>query len=225
MTVSPVYSDDDGSLQDFEVNRGHHGGHSDNSDYVENERGELIYQYQPPDDYQDPESTHYSDDEYFGNLTELMPFLPDVVQHVADSPSIPQEFKDEWNLMIEDGISNMDRFHELLEMFLAEYRESGQFEEEVESPDEEWLSENFDEVQAELNELGQTEFTYEQADTMASLAAHYQHGSAEQEILKAGIDLAFNKQTFQQAFEQITERFGDAAAAKAYYNIKQQIGD
>ena len=221
-TVTPVYSEEDGSYQSSVVNHGRSGGQSDISDYVENERGELQYQYQPPDNYQDPEATHWDQDEYIGTLIEAMPHLPKVIEHITNADDIPVEFAEEWNQMMDGEIQNMDRFHELLELFLESYEASGGETEEY-TPEEKWFNENLDQLQEELDIAQDTQYTYEQAEQMASLASEYQHGSAEQAILKAGIDLAFNKQTFEEAFEQITQRFGQAAAAKAYLNLKQHL--
>lgn len=221
-TVSPVYSEEDGSYQASVVTHGHTGGQSDASDYVENERGELQYQYQPPDNYQDPEATHWDQDEYLGTLIEAMPHLPKVIEHITTADDIPVEFAEEWNQMMDGEIQNMDRFHELLEMFLESYEASGG-ETQEQSPDEQWFDENFEQLQEELDIAQNTTYTYEQAEVMASLAAEYQHGSAEQAILRAGVDLAFNKQSFEQAFDQITSQYGQAAAAKAYYQIKKRL--
>ena len=224
MTVSPVYSDDDGSYQGSTVSYGHGGGQSDPHDYVENARGEMQYQYQPPDDYQDPEGNHWNEEQYLSDLTEAMPELPEVIQYIANAPDIPIEFAEEWNNMLDNGIEDMDRFHELLEMFCESY-DAADAEVEESTPVQQWFDENFDELQQELQVAQSTEYTYEQADQMASLAADYQHGSAEQAILKAGIDLTFNKQTFDEAFEEITNKYGEAQAAAAYYSIKQRLGN
>ena len=222
-TVTPVYSDQDGSYQDSVVSHTHSGGRTDANDYFENEHGELQYQYMPPDNFQDPDSTHWDTDEYLTDLVDAIPNLPDVIQYAATADDIPAEYTEEWNAMLENGIDDMDRFYELLEMFVDSYEASGGELEDPTSDEYQWFNDNLDAIQQELDIVQDTQYTYEQADQMASLAAHYQHGSAEQAILKAGIDLAFDKQTFEEAFDQITSRFGQAAAAKAYYAIKQQL--
>ena len=90
------------------------------------------------------------------------------------------------------------------------------------SSDEEWFESLDDELlDNTVDELMETDFTVEQSEQMSSLQTQYEPDSAEYQILDVGQKVFNGDLEMSDAIEVIIDQYGEAAAAKAYYQLQE----
>lgn len=216
MTVSPEYNDE-GQLMDFHVSSGNKGGSVD-ATIVEDSQGQQHYQYVVEN--QDPDANSFNKDDYAQLLLDSTPNMKDMLGFAQlEGNGLPDGFADEWNELIESegDAFNLDRLHQMLEMLTEAYNESGLREPTI----DEWFDQlPQEEVDSAMNHIVESTVTYEQAEALTELHGQFEPGSAEDFIIRAGVDLAYQKADAQQLMEQAVKQFGAAQAYKAYTNLQ-----
>jgi hypothetical protein len=228
-TISPV-TDDTGELRDFEVaigNRLHNGMLPDiDSHYTEDEYGNSKFiEVEDPDQQMNTGGLDLQ--EYFDTVAETTPHIKEIIAWAGNDPAVPPSLIEEFNASLETG--DLETFYNHLETLTGIWHDQGQpgliaTTEEHQAELDEW----FDELDQEtydqtLEHLETTQFTMTDAQQFAEASASYEQGSVEHDLLKAGVDLSFNKTDFQTAFAQLTATHGESRVAAAYLHLKDRL--
>ena len=227
MTVEPVYDEATGDLQDLQVVGGtqHRAGTwTGEEDFVEQDDGSYRHIYQDTDTDIDNDANLFQWEDYLTDYCEAYPNIEAAVQWAKNAPELPEGFAAEFDEAVDS--KNLQRFNEMAEVLMDIYQSAqmDDFQEELGS-DEEFYEQLDDETfNADLEELQNAEFSYDQAETMAEVATSYEQGSVEHAILSAGVDLAFGKADIQDVINGVVERYGEATAVAAYYRLKDLFG-
>ncbi len=219
MTVTPEYKDE-GHLMDFNVNNGCNGGSVD-ATVVEDASGQSHFQYIIEE--QDPEAVSFDVDTYIQGLRESIPNLDAMVQFAdREDSGLPEGFVKEWNDLLDADLDDMDHFHEMLEQLQDFY--NSQSHEEPKSSTDEWFDQFPQEiVDQQIEYIQESSVTHEQADVLASIHSEYNTGSAEDFIIRAGVDLAYGMADPQELISKAVDQFGPAEAFKAYTAIQKRL--
>lgn len=221
MTVSPEYNDE-GQLVDMQVSGGRTGGSVDPT-IVEDNEGRLHYQYETQD--RDPESIAFEAQDYTTLLVEAYPELPMMVQFAnTDSSGLPETFVDEWNDILNSDYQDMDRFHVMLEQLQEAYAEYQQNAPVEMSETEQWFDQMpQEEADAIADHVIDNPVSIDDAQVLSDLHGQFEPGSAEDFIIRAGVDVAYGKADTQAMMQEAFEKYGAAEAYKAYMQLSQLI--
>lgn len=226
-TINPIYSEDDGSLQDFEVTTGNNFSrsiqHEIEQQFVEGPNGQMNYQ-QVEDPEQKMHMGGFDSQDYFATVAEATPGLTEMVEWAKTDEAIPPDLIEQWDNAINTG--DLESFYDTLEILMGLWIDNGKPGERL--SEEETVNQWFEElpqdyVDNEMQEISNTTYTIEQAEQMAEAARNYAPGSVEHGILAAGVDMAFGKEQFSEASKRLMFEHGAAKLAAGYMNLKHLL--
>lgn len=213
-TVSPVYSDDDGSYQGSEVTTGpqlHNGMVPDwQSDFVEDEQGRFVFQGAEEDPTND--TFHFDEGSYIAAALDALPVDHSTMVNWAAENLSPELIQYYDNLI--DG-DDLDSLNEALEFLTKQYLEANPELEQVEE-EQDISDEEFTEAFETLNQsepLG-TETAYAFLE-----AAEQSEPGAYQDALILSAAYHRGEIDAQDAFEALINKYGVTAAAKVYRDL------
>jgi hypothetical protein len=124
-TVSPIYSEQDGSVVDFELSGGSEGYRSTDRDFVELTDGTRKHVFQ---DVELQEDGTYDADDYYDTLAQSDPRIPNAIAWAGQN--LPQDLIVTFNEAIDND--DVDTVQEYLEYILEQFSSTEQVTEQVE---------------------------------------------------------------------------------------------
>lgn len=221
MTINPEYNDE-GQLMDFQVQHNHHGGQVD-ATIVEDSQGRQQYQY--IEQQRDPEGVYFDKHEYAGLLFESTPGLKQMLEFAnTENSGLPSGFTDEWNDIIDsegDGF-DLDRLHKMLGILQEAYENADHTPPKSET--EAWFdSIPQEEVDNQVEQIRNTAVDFQQAEQLTALHGQVATGSAEDFIIRAGVDVAYGKASIEEKLQEAIGKFGAAEAYKGYMTLSKLL--
>jgi hypothetical protein len=112
-TITPVYSEQDGSVVDFEIDSGYDGYRSSDNDYIETNDGQTHHVFENVQ----LDEGEFSAEDYYSTLIESDSRIPAAIQWSATN--LPPELIAEFNQSIDD--EDIDTTQRILEYILENF--------------------------------------------------------------------------------------------------------
>lgn len=239
LTVTPDY-DADGNYSGSTVSTHPNDYATDNSgrvvnweqDYYQDSYGETQHRFSGVElqsERQGP--TDFDMEAYKDALVAEHPELDQALQWAADSPHFTQEEIDAYNYALDN--EDLEAINEFYERLLPLFAEENQFV-ETEAEEEESFDDDSDEAYYEqLDESGVIDSTIDDlmdegysidedgVYQLETVTETFEEGTAEHAIAQAGLMVTAGELTMEDAIAYVTEAFGDAKAAKAFFQLQE----
>lgn len=234
-TVSPVV-DSEGNYVGSSIS--HHAAEAttDNSgrvkgwqnDYYEDNQGDTHHRFQ--ETQLEGESESFDFISYSDSLIEATPNLKSAITWASNNPVFSDAELADYNQAIQN--EDLGAINAFIERLLPLYEEANLSSSTEEDNEEE--TEEFDEtdyylqleengvIDSTLDELTSEEFVIDSQgeEQLSAVMDSFEEGTAEHTIAEMGLMVASGEIDMIEAIELVTEQFGDAAAATAYYRLQ-----
>ena len=242
MTVDPVYNSD-GDYVGSQIHSHPNDGHTDHSgrvknweqDYYQDSTGQVHHHFSDTvleDERSSPTDFKMSD--YEQALVDSIPNLVEAIDWAETADDFTKEELEAYNqALANQDLQGINAFYErLMPLYYEALQESQEAPEEVQQ--EEDMSD--EEVYQTLEEEGvidetldqlfddSYEITDEQVNQLDTVMSVFEEDTCEHQIANVGISVARGEITMEDAVTLITEQFGDAQAAKAYFKLTSILG-
>jgi uncharacterized LabA/DUF88 family protein len=233
-TVNPVV-DEQGNYLGSTIS--HHGADAatDNSgrvkgwqnDYYEDNQGETHHRFSEAE-LRD-EGGDFNFESYTDALMEATPNLRNAISWASNNPVFSEAELADYNQAIQnEDLGAINAFIERLLPLYEEASETSDVEDSSEEPEE------FDETDyyLQLEESGVIDETLDELiaedyvidsegeQQLSAVLESFPEGSAEHAIAEMGLRIADGSIDMTEAIELVTQQFGDAAAATAYFRLQ-----
>jgi hypothetical protein len=175
---------------------------------------------------EDPEGTPYQDSDYLEALVQLHGGDAQFQTKLAWAADNVDPSRVAWfNEALDKGDTNS--LNEAFDWL------SGEYEAALDAPEEEteevteiddWFETVSDEVlDAEIDNLLSAEFGESEVEQLESAAQYFDAGTAESAIIMYGLSVAAGQISMEDAIEQVTSSYGEAATYHAYTQLQQLL--
>ena len=175
---------------------------------------------------EDPDAAPYRDSAYLDALVELHGGSSLFQAKLAWAADNTDPSRIAWfNEALDRG--DAASLNEVFDWLSSEYAESTEQEEQdLEDTDpsdvDEWFDSIDDEVlDAEVDQLLTTEFGEDEVEALEYAAQFFDSGSTESAIIMYGLSVANGEISIEDAIEQVTSNYGEAASYLAYRQLQQ----
>ena len=204
-------------------------------DYYQDSKGELHHHFSETELMDERNGASFDIDAYQQALTEAIPNLEAAIRWVENAPEFTDEDLQAYNQAFDNH--DLDAMNAFYERLMPAFYASQQAQEEPQNPEEESYEDMSDEevydtleeegvIDDTLDYLMDEEFTLSQDEVsqLETVSSVFEEGSCEHEIANVGLAVAAGEIDMDDAIELVTDKFGDVAAAKAYFKLQSILG-
>jgi hypothetical protein len=198
-------------------------------DYYEDAEGQFHHLFEETELKDESSPTEFDPTDYWGGVMETEPWITNAVALASTNPELmPEGFIDDWNNAIDN--EDLNKFHEMKDFLSSWFNEQDFNPNDYESDGEpqnyhdEWFSELPQEtVDENINYLMSLEFDSEDAEEFANYSNNYAQGSPEHAILTKFVDVAFGKNTMEDAMNEVASRHGMTTTFAAFTQLRHDF--
>ena len=209
-------------------------------DYFQDYYDQVHHHFENVELQDESSPQHFEMSDYEQALVESIPNLVDAINWAESAANFTDEELEAYNQALDNqDLGAINAFYErLMPLYYQALEEAGETPEESVEDDSEVdldsLSDDefYQAIEAEgivdetLDELIDPDYSLDEdaVDQLETVTSVFDEGTCEHHIAAAGIAVANGKITMEEAITLVTEQFGDAQAAKAYFELQSILG-